>query len=143
MDSLDIIAEYNAALAAGDTDRMNALRGPKLELDFVYGDADDSGPLTSEETQQFWPSWLAAFPEKDYEVVRNIAAQDVVVTQWAFTGTHGEALRPPIFDEPVAPTGRTIMFRGVSIYDINNGLIERETTYFDLATVMVELGVQL
>ena len=143
MNSLDIIAEYSAALAAGDTERMNALRAPEFELDFVYGDADASGPLTSEETKQFWPSWLTGFPEKDYEVIRTIAAQDVVVTQWVFTGTHGEALGPPIFDEPVPPTGRTIMFRGVSIYDLTDDLIQRETTYFDLATVLVELGVQL
>jgi steroid delta-isomerase-like uncharacterized protein len=143
MDSLDIIADYSAALAAGDTERMNALRAPEFELDFVYGDADDSGPLSSEQTEQFWPSWLAGFPEKDYEVVRTIAGPDVVVTQWIFTGTHGRPLGPPIFDEPAPPTGRTIMFRGVSIYDLTAGLIQRETTYFDLATVLVELGIQL
>jgi steroid delta-isomerase-like uncharacterized protein len=143
MDALDIISDYVSALAAGDTERMNSLRAPDFELDFVYGDADESAPLTSEETKQFWPSWLAGFPEKDYEITRTIAAQDVVVTQWVFTGTHSEPLGSPIFDEPVAPTGRTIMFRGVSIYDITDGLIQRESTYFDLATVMVELGVQM
>ncbi len=35
------------------------------------------------------------------------------------------------------------MFRGVSIYDIGDGLIQRETSYMDLATIMVELGVEL
>ena len=143
MGALEIISEYVSALAAGDTERMNSLRSPEFELDFVYGDADASGPLTSEETKQFWPSWLTGFPEKDYEVSRTSAGQDVVVTQWVFTGTHSEILGSPIFNEPVAPTGRTIMFRGVSIYDIVDGLIRREATYFDLATVMVELGVQL
>jgi len=142
MEAIEIISEYVSALAVGDTERMNALRSPDFELDFVYGDADESGPLTSEETRQFWPTWLAGFPEKDYEITRTIAAQEVVVTQWVFTGTHGEPLGPPIFDEPVAPTGRTVMFRGVSIYDIVDGLIQRESTYFDLATVMVELGVE-
>jgi predicted ester cyclase len=115
MDALDIISKYVSALAAGDTERMNSLRAPDFELDFVYGDADESAPLTSEETKQFWPSWLASFPEKDYEITRTIAAQDVVVTQWVFTGTHSEPLGSPIFNEPLAPTGKTIMFRGVSI----------------------------
>lgn len=143
MDELNIISDYVSALSAGDAERMNSLRAPDFELDFVYGDADESGPLTSEETEQFWPSWLAGFPEKDYEITRTVVAQDVVVTQWVFTGIQSEPLGPPIFAEPVRPTGRTIMFRGVSIYDITNGLILRESTYFDLATVMVELGVQL
>lgn len=143
MKSLAVTAEYVAALAAGDTDRMNALRSADFELDFVYGDAFASEPLSSEQTKQFWPTWLAGFPEKDYEVTRTIAADEVVVTQWVFSGTHEKPIGPPIFDPLVEPTGRTIMFRGVSIYDFSGGLIKRETTYIDLATIMVELGVQL
>ena len=143
LSSLEVTSQYVAALAAGDTERMNTLRTPDFELDFVYGDASASGPLTSEETMQFWPSWLVGFPEMDYEVTRTIAAEEVVVMQWVFTGTHNEPLGPPIFDPPVPPSGRTIMFQGVSIYDLRAGLISRETTYMDLATLMVELGVEL
>jgi steroid delta-isomerase-like uncharacterized protein len=143
MSSLEVTAQYVAALAAGDTERMNTLRTADFELDFVYGDAFASEPLSSEETKQFWPTWLVGFTEMDYEVTRTIAADEVVVTQWVFTGTHNKPLGPPIFDPPVEPTGRTIMFRGVSIYDISGGLIKRETAYIDLATIMVELGVQL
>ena len=141
--SLEVASQYVAAMAAGDTERMNTLRAPDFELDFVYGDASASGPLSSEETKQFWPSWLVGFPEMDYEVTRTIAAEDVVVTQWVFTGTHSEPLGAPIFQQSVPPSGRTIMFRGVSIYDIHEGLIRRETAYMDLATIMVELGVEL
>ena len=140
--SLEIVSEYAEALAASDTERMDALRGPEFELDFVYGDASASNPLTSEETKQFWPSWLVGFPEMDYEVTRTIAAEDVVVTQWVFTGTHSEPLGEPIFQQTIPPSGRTVMFRGVSIYEIDAGLIQYETIYMDLATVMVELGVE-
>ena len=143
MSGIEVVSQYVAALAEGGTERMNALRTSDFELDFVYGDASESGPLSSEETKEFWPSWLVGFPEKDYEVTRTIAAEDVVVTQWIFTGTHSEPLGPPIFEPPVPPSGRTIMFRGVSIYDIREGLIRRETAYVDLATIMVELGVEL
>ncbi|MFC1922678.1 ester cyclase [Chloroflexota bacterium] len=143
LSSLEVTSKYVTALAAGDTDQMSALRTPDFELDFVYGDASASGPLSSEETKQFWPSWLVGFPEMDYEVTRTIAAEEVVVMQWVFTGTHSEPLGPPIFEPPVPPSGRTIMFRGVSIYDISENLIKRETTYMDLATLMVELGVEL
>jgi len=141
--ALKVTSQYVAALAASDTDRMNALRSPDYVLDFVYGDASESGPLSLEETKQFWPSWLAAFPEMDYEVTRTIAAEDVVVTQWTFTGTHSKPFGQTIFDRPFEPTGRTVMFRGVSVYDIGDGLIQRETSYMDLATIMVELGVEM
>ena len=143
LSSLEVASQYVAAMAAGDTERMNALRAPEFELDFVYGDASASGPLSSEETKQFWPSWLVGFPEMDYEVTRTIAAEDVVVTQWVFTGPHSEPLGAPIFQQSVPPSGGTVMFRGVSIYDVRDGLIQRETAYMDPATIMVELGVDL
>ena len=143
LSALEVTSQYVAALAAADTERMNALHSPDFVLDFVYGDASESGPLSLEETREFWPSWLAGFPEMDYEVTRTIAANDVVVTQWTFTGTNSEPFGPAIFEQLSTPTGRTIMFRGVSIYDISDGLIQNETTYMDLATLMVELGVQV
>ncbi len=143
LSALEVTSRYVQALAAKDFEGMNALRAPEFVLDFVYGDASESGPLSLDETKQFWPSWLSGFPEMDYEVTRTIVAEKVVVTQWVFTGTHTEQLGPPIFNPPVAPSGRTVMFRGVSIYDIDDGLIQCETTYIDLATIMVELGVVL
>jgi hypothetical protein len=76
----------------------------------------------------------------DYEVKRTIAAADVV-TEWVFTGTHTGPLGPPVFEERFEATGRTIQFRGVTIYDVRDGLIQRETIYMDLATLIVELGV--
>jgi len=139
--AIEVVSKYVAALAARDTGGMNDKRAEEFELDFVYSDASASGPLSSEETKQFWPSWLAGFPEMDYEVIRTLASEDVVVTEWVFTGTH--SVRLEVFDPPIEPTGRTIRFRGVSIYDLGDGLIQKETTYMDFATLVVELGVAL
>ena len=141
-ESLQIVADYVAALAAGDHQRMDALRVADFVLDFVHGDAFEDGPLNAEETQAFWPAWFAAFPDMDYEVTRTVAAPVVVVTQWVFTGIQTQPLGPPVFDTPLPPSGRTIRFRGITVYDVaGNGRIQRETTYMDLATLMVELGV--
>ena len=111
-------------------------------LDFVHRDAFESGALSVEETNRFWPSWFVAFPEHDFEVTRTIAAEEVVVTQWDFTGTNSGPLEFPFFEKPIEPTGRTIRFRGVSILDVSDGLTQRETLYIDLATLMVELGLE-
>ena len=140
--ALDLVSQYVAALASGDSERMNALRSQDFVLDFVYSDAFESGPLSEEETEAFWPAWFAGFPEMDFQVTRTISAEKVVVTQWVFTGTNNGPLASPIFESGRDPTGRTIRFRGVSIYDVQDGLIERETTYMDLATLMVELGME-
>jgi len=87
--------------------------------------------------------WFAAFPEMDYEITRTIAADNVVVTQWVFTGTQSGALGAPIFPTPVEATGKTIRLRGISVYDIQAGLIKKESMYIDLATLWVELGVNV
>ncbi len=141
--ALDIVSEYTAALMARDEQRMKTLRTPDFILDWVYADAFENPPSSAEETHAFWPSWFAGFAEMDYQVTRTIAAETVVVTQWTFTGANDGPLGPPAFGERIEPSGRTIQLRGVSIYDVRDGLIQRETTYVDLATLMVELGVTL
>ena len=143
LSALEVVSMYIAALAARDDGRMNALHSLDFVLDWVYSDAFEARPRSAEETEAFWPSWFAGFPEMDYEVTRTIAADEVVVTEWVFTGTNDGPLDPPVFEERKAPTGRTIRIRGVSIYDVSDGLIRRATTYMDLATLMVELGVTL
>ncbi len=141
--AFDVVAEYSAALAARDSERMNALHSPDFVLDWVYGDAFEEHPQSAEEATKFWPSWFAGFPEMDYEITRTIAGEDVVVTEWVFTATNSGPLNPPVFEKPTEATGRTIRIRGASVYDVSDGLIQRETTYMDLASLMVELGVVL
>lgn len=138
--ALEVIAAYSEALASGDNERMEHLRADDFTLDFVSQDAWGSGPLTGEEPKDFWSAWFEGFPEMDFQVTRTIAAQEVVVTQWVFIGTNTGPV-PPIFETQHKPTGKTIRFRGVSVYDVSDGLIQRETTYIDLGTLMVELGV--
>jgi predicted ester cyclase len=76
-------------------------------------------------------------------VTRTIVANPLVVTEWIFTGTQAGLLGPPIFENNVPPTGKTIRFRGVSIYELNLGQIKCLQMYLDMATVLVELGTTL
>lgn len=137
--ALSIISAYVAALMAQDHEEMKTLRSSTFLLDQVSGDAFWDGPLSAEDTNRFWPAWFQAFPEMDYEVTRTIAAEAVVVTQWIFTGTNGGPLNPPLVEQSEPATGNTIRIRGVSVYDVKNGLIEHETIYMDLATFVVEM----
>ena len=141
--SLEVVADYLTALAAADSAAMDACRAADYVLDLVQGDAFEQEALTHEETRAFWPSWFASFPEMDYQVTRTIAAEAVVVSQWVFTGTNSGPLTAPVFGRDMEATGKTIRLRGVSVFDLHEGLIQRETLYLDLATLFVELGVTL
>ncbi len=142
-DGLKLISEYVEALAERDTDQIRTLCSREKVLDLVYSDAEGRKPLSAEESQMFWSAWFTAFPnDYDFEVTRTIAAKEVVVMQWVFRGTFAGILGPPISAQPIAPTGKTIQFRAVSIFDITNSLIQRETIYMDLATWFVEVGLE-
>ena len=138
--AFEIVSQFVAALSARETETMSALHAKDFVVDWVYGDAFENPPSSAEESAAFFPVWFAGFDEIDYEVKRTIAAEEVVVTEWIFTGTHTGPLGPPVFEERLDPTGRTIQFRGVTLYDVGKGLIQRETIYMDLATLLVELG---
>lgn len=131
------------ALTARDVETMRSCRTEDYVLDWVYGDAFQDRPDTEEESAAFFTAWLEGFGEVDYEVKRTIAGDEVVVTEWVFTGTHTGSLGPPVLETPLDPTGRTIQFRGVTIYEVSGGLVRRETVYMDLATLLVELGARV
>ncbi len=141
--AFDVVSQLVAAMATQDTESMESLHAEGYVVDWVYGDAFENPPASGEETAAFFPAWFRGFGEVDYEVKRTIAADEVVVTEWVFTGTHTGPLGPPVFEEQLEPTGRTIQFRGATVYDVNEGLIQRETIYMDLATLIVELGARV
>ena len=130
-------------MATQDIETMRSLHAEDYVVDWVYGDAFANPPSSAEESAAFFPAWFIGFDDVDYEVKRTIAAETVVVTEWVFTGTHTGPLGPPVFEEQLDPTGRTIQFRGVTVYDVSEGLIQRETIYMDLATLFVELGARV
>ena len=140
--SLDLISSYVAAIQGRDDGKMGRMRSAEFVLDLVAGDAFDDSQRTESEARQFWPAWFSAFSEMDYQVTRTIVTETVVVTEWRFMGTNSGTLDSDIFGKEVPATRKTVQFRGVSIYEIKDGLITRETLYMDLATLWVELGVR-
>ena len=140
--ALEVASDYVEALAARDSDRMNSLRSDDFVLELVHRDAFKN-PLSVDDTRVVWPNWFVAFPELDVEVTRTIAAEEVVVTQWTFTGTNTGPLEGVLGKGRIEPTQNTIRIRGASFFDIRDGLIRHETIYIDVATLMVELGVEM
>ena len=139
--SLDVVAEYADAICAADGERMAVCRSKEYQLDFVHRDASGGSPLTEAEARHFWDAWFKGFPDMDFQVTRTIAAEGVVVTQWVFTAVNDGPITPPIAERPLQPTGKPIRFRGVSIFNLVDGLIQFESMYIDFATFWAELGV--
>jgi predicted ester cyclase len=137
-----IAAQYTAARAAQQEERLHVLRAGRYQLDTVYLDAYGASPLADPGGTDVYRSLFRACPDGDLAVTRTIAGAEVVVQEWTFSGTHTGrtelwALRAQRHDQP---TGSKVRLRGVCLYDIKHGLIQRETIYLDQATLLVELG---
>src|SRR5438046_9988924 len=51
--------------------------------------------------------------------------------EWIFSGT----------DKGIYSTGKTFSVRGVTVIDVHGGKISRNSDYYDLATILRELGL--
>ena len=80
--------------------------------------------------------YIDAFAPK-MEIQQEIASGDTVVTVFSYSGTHvGEFAG-------VAPTGNAVSGTVVTISELSDGLIERQLTAFDNATLLSQVGVEL
>ena len=142
MNAFLIAAQYTAARAAQQEERLRVLRAGRYQLDTVYLDAYGVAPQAEPEGTDIYRALFSACPDGDLAVTRTIAGAEVVVQEWTFSGTHTGwaehwALRGQRHEQPA---GSKVRLRGVSFYDIIGGLIQRETIYLDHATLLVELG---
>jgi predicted ester cyclase len=64
----------------------------------------------------------AAFPDMKITVDDVISEGDKVVTRWTMTGTHKGLARHSRLGE-VKPTGRAVKVQGITIHEIQNGVI--------------------
>ena len=75
--------------------------------------------------------WAQGYFDAFTEVVQSVSAWTATpggaVVEWLVEGTHRE-------------TGNAVSFRGVSILELADGMIARETAYYDNATYIVQTG---
>ena len=81
-----------------------------------------------------------AFPDRHIRPLRWVEEGDTVVVEYEFTATHTGPFRLP--DGTVlAPTGQHVSFPCVSIFEARGEKCARHTGYFDMAPLMMQLGV--
>ncbi|WP_455353263.1 ester cyclase [Streptomyces sp. SYSU K217416] len=87
-------------------------------------------------------SWLKAIPDTRMEVQSLFADEHVGTCQWTMSGTlHGsmDGLPPQI---AALGAGKRFSMRGVTVYRFSeDGRIQHEALYWDLAGVLGQLGI--
>lgn len=82
----------------------------------------------------FYTGLFAAFPDADFDLKTVFVGEEGVVEESILTGTHeGEWLG-------LTPTGRRIELPLIIVFPMQNGEILGERLYFDLKTLLRQLG---
>jgi len=115
-------ADYETALATFQHPRYEY-----VATDEVYDGAD--------QVMAHWRELDQAFPDQEIEIVKLHTADDAVLMEAIARGTHTGRLRG------LPPTGRRFEQQFLAIFVFEGDALVRERVYYDLATILQQLGV--
>ncbi len=93
----------------------------------------------ADEALSIWRGWAAAFPDSQGDIHNAIQSGDTVVVEVTWKGTHTGRLQTP--GGTISPTGKRIELRACQINEVKNGKVQTTRHYFDMSTLLQQLGV--
>jgi steroid delta-isomerase-like uncharacterized protein len=73
-----------------------------------------------------------------YELKSVFGTDDWATSEYVFSGTHTNTLRTV---PGISATGKIVSIRAVSIFQLHNGKISRQSEYYNLVTALQQLGL--
>jgi steroid delta-isomerase-like uncharacterized protein len=89
--------------------------------------------------RQYLAGWADGFPDSKVEVTNVIVGDGQAVVEFTGRGVHSGTLVTPMGDIPA--TGKQAELHFCDVYEIADGKLRRGRSYFDLATLMRQLGL--
>jgi steroid delta-isomerase-like uncharacterized protein len=128
-------AEFIDAFNAHDEDRIRSLNADNAVFE-APGDVRAEG---REAATQYAMGWIHAFPDARITVRNELVADDWVVQEFSFEGTHTAPMQSPMGEIPA--TNRSLNGRGVQIFRVEGEEVVDTRLYFDQVQVMTQLGL--
>jgi steroid delta-isomerase-like uncharacterized protein len=136
MDNRDIVRKHIDAFAKGDWKAYKAIFTDDAVYDEEATRRVAKGPDQIVTTVQ---PWKTAFPDLKATIKNMIATGDAVVAELEWEGTHSGTLMGP--SGPIPASGRRGKVSAVEVVRFENGKIRELRHYFDLMTILAQLGV--
>ncbi len=128
--------EHVAAFSAKDWNRYGAM----LSDDAIYEEeATHQRVKGRKQVVDLIKRWTVSFPDLKGTVKETFASGDRVVVEILWDGTQKGALSGPMGTIP--PTGKHGSVPAVEVLTFDNGFITEIRHYFDLMTILEQLGV--
>jgi steroid delta-isomerase-like uncharacterized protein len=130
--------------AKAPVEAYNEKNWPKLRSvvtpDFVYEEVATQRRLEGlDAVVAFWQGWAKAFPDSRATFDEEYLTEGAVVLEVTWSGTHSGLLDLP--GGPVKPTNRPIRLKGCQVVGLRNGKAQSIRHYFDIATLLQQLGM--
>jgi steroid delta-isomerase-like uncharacterized protein len=108
--------------------------------DFVYEEVATQRRLEGVDAViACWQGWAKAFPDSRATFDEVFVSESAVVLELTWYGTHTGLLDLP--GGPVTPTNRPIRLQGCQVLALRNGKAQSLRHYFDIATLLQQLGM--
>ena len=121
------------AIQARDDEALRELFSPRATHTSSDGEPTTGPEPVIAEVDGF----VTAFPDLTIDIRHQHAPDPATsIIEYTFRGTHQGPL------EDIQPTGRTIAVVACSVLEANDGVIERESDYYDSLALLEQLGVQ-
>jgi steroid delta-isomerase-like uncharacterized protein len=100
--------------------------------DIVYEDVP-AGHISrgSNEVRKWAEGAFAVIENFKFEIVSSFSQNGRGVTEWVWSGT----------DKGLFKTGKNFSVRGVSVFEVRKGKISRYKEFYDVATIMRQVGL--
>ena len=127
----EIAEQYaNAVWNEKDLSAIDRLIDPSAVIHSLLGNFH--GPKDMRKMVQ---AWLTGFPDLRVRNLATLLDDDRVAIQWEAQGTHQGEFKS------LAPSGRSVSYSGVTIYQIRNGKIIEYWAYLDMQHLLNQIHI--
>jgi steroid delta-isomerase-like uncharacterized protein len=134
-----LVDAAKAPLLAFNEKDWDAVRA-SITPDFVYDEVATNRKVQGiEQVIPLWQGWATAFPDAKATFQRAFPGDGTVVLEVTWQGTHKGPLPTP--QGSIPPTGNRIDIRACFVTEISGDKAKLQRHYFDMATMLQQLGV--
>jgi steroid delta-isomerase-like uncharacterized protein len=130
---MDLLDAHYAGVNAGDLDAALAVFDPDCEI------VTPDGPMTGVAAQRaLGEAFRTAAPDNHLTALRTFEADDTIIVEGVYTGTHTGPLIGP--NGSIPATGRAFSFPYCDVLQARDGKFVSHRIYWDNATFLSQLG---
>ena len=135
-DNVKIARAFFDAWNMGDLSKTAAYEADN----FMAESPGSTSPLNAAQNRAYNQNFMTAFPGSKFEILQTVAQGDYVVLNWTISGTHNGPLQAPS-GAIVPPTGKKSILVGSSTSLVKNGKVAHTWNYWDMASLLGQLGL--